>query len=69
LRAGSGFGTVASPATTSDSTGRPDVGGKAVVGDMREVEAAAKASGRHDVLMRAKTAKAIAFVAMPVGNG
>jgi serine protease Do len=47
-----------------------DVGGKAVAsaGDLRKAMAEAKASGRHDVLMRVKTANATAFVAMPVGK-
>lgn len=49
-----------------------DVGGKAVAnaGDVRKALSEAKADGRHNVLMRVKTADAtIRFIAMPVGNG
>lgn len=47
-----------------------DVGGKAV-GNARELRQAlneAKASGKHDALMRVKTAKSVAFVAVPLGK-
>ncbi|HUZ32371.1 MAG TPA: Do family serine endopeptidase [Xanthobacteraceae bacterium] len=45
-----------------------DVGGKAVadVHDVRNAIKEAKAQGKHDVLMRVKSAKATTFVAMPV---
>jgi serine protease Do len=49
-----------------------DVGGKAVanVGDVRQALSEAKADGKHNVLMRVKTADATArFIAMPIGNG
>jgi serine protease Do len=48
-----------------------DVGGKAVanVGDVRNALAEAKAQGKHDVLLRVKTADATVFVAVPLGNG
>ncbi len=47
-----------------------DVGGKAVAnaGDVRDALVAAKAQGKHDVLMRVKTGDATRFVAMPLGN-
>ncbi len=47
-----------------------DVGGKAVAdaGDMREAMTEAKAQGKHDVLMRVKTADATVFVAVPLGK-
>jgi len=46
-----------------------DVGGKAVSdpGDVRAALAEAKSQGKHDVLMRVKTAEAMKFVALPVG--
>jgi serine protease Do len=46
-----------------------DVGGKAVANDsdMRKAVADAKGQGRHEVLMRVKTAKASMFVAVPIG--
>jgi serine protease Do len=46
-----------------------DVGGKAVANDsdVRKAVADAKGQGRHDVLMRVKTAKASMFVAVPIG--
>jgi serine protease Do len=48
-----------------------DVGGKAVSnpGDVRTALTAAKASGKHSVLMRVKTADATRFVAVPFANG
>ena len=48
-----------------------DVGGKMVanVGDVRQVLTEAKAHGKHDILMRVKTADAIRFVALPIDNG
>jgi serine protease Do len=48
-----------------------DVGGKSVTnaGDVRNALSEAKAGGKHDVLMRVKTADATKFVAMPLGNG
>ncbi|MGH6741926.1 MAG: Do family serine endopeptidase, partial [Bradyrhizobium sp.] len=47
-----------------------DVGGKAVgnVSDVRKALTEAKANGRHDVLMRVKTAKATRFIALPLGD-
>jgi len=47
-----------------------DVGGKPVAnaGDVRKAMAEAKAKGKHDVLMRIKTAKATLFVAVPFGK-
>ena len=47
-----------------------DVGGKAVAnaGDMRKAMTEAKAQGKHDVLMRVKTADATVFVAVPLGK-
>jgi serine protease Do len=47
-----------------------DVGGKAVAnaGEVRDALVAAKAAGKHDVLMRVKTGDATRFVAMPLGN-
>jgi len=47
-----------------------DVGGKAVakVGDVRKALAEAKDQGKHDVLMRVKTAHGTQFVAVPLGN-
>ncbi len=47
-----------------------DVGGKAVAnaGEVRDALVAAKAQGKHDVLMRVKTGDATRFVAMPLGN-
>ena len=47
-----------------------DVGGKAVANaaDMRKAMTEAKAQGRHDVLMRVKSAKATLFVAVPLGK-
>jgi serine protease Do len=47
-----------------------DVGGKAVAnaGDVRDALVAAKAAGKHDVLMRVKAGDATRFVAMPLGN-
>ncbi len=48
-----------------------DVGGKSVAnaGDVRQAIAAAHDSGKHDVLMRVKTAQATRFIAVPVGQG
>ena len=47
-----------------------DVGGKAVanVGDVRNALTEAKSQGKHDVLMRVKTADGTRFVAIPLGN-
>jgi serine protease Do len=46
-----------------------DIGGKPVAdaGDVRKAVAEAKAERKHDVLMRVKTAKAVLFVAVPLG--
>jgi serine protease Do len=48
-----------------------DVGGKAVANadDIRSALDAARSQGRHDVLMRVKTADAMRFVALPIGQG
>ena len=48
-----------------------DVGGKAVanVNEVREAITEAHKSGKHDVLMRVKTAQATRFIAVPVGKG
>jgi serine protease Do len=47
-----------------------DVGGQAVanVGDVRNALLAAKAQGKHQVLMRVKMGDATRFVALPLGN-
>ena len=47
-----------------------DVGGKAVINasDMRKAMTEAKAQGKHNVLMRVKTAKATLFVAVPLAH-
>jgi serine protease Do len=47
-----------------------DVGGKTVANadDLRKAMTEAKAQGRHDVLMRVKSAKATLFVAVPFGK-
>ncbi len=47
-----------------------DVGGKAVAnaGDVRGALSAAKAQGKHQVLMRVKMGDATRFVALPLGN-
>ncbi len=47
-----------------------DVGGKSVTNaaDVRKAMSEAHASGKHDVLMRVKTADGTRFVALPVGN-
>jgi serine protease Do len=47
-----------------------DVGGKAVANasDVRTALTAAKAQGKHDVLMRVKMGDATRFVAMPLGD-
>ncbi len=47
-----------------------DVGGKSVgnVGDVRKAVQEARASGKHDVLMRVKTPNGARFVAMPTGK-
>ena len=47
-----------------------DVGGKAVTnaGDLRKAMTEAKAQGKHDILMRVKSAKATLFVAVPIGK-
>ena len=46
-----------------------DVGGKSVgnAGDVRKALHEAKSQGKHDVLMRVKTADTTRFVALPVG--
>jgi len=46
-----------------------DVGGKMVanVGDVRKALTEAKAHGKHDILMRVKTADTTRFVALPIG--
>ena len=48
-----------------------DVGGKSVanVNDVRLAITAARDGGKHDVLMRVKTARATRFIAVPVGQG
>ncbi len=48
-----------------------DVGGKAVanVNEVRAAIAEAHKSGKHDVLMRVKTAQSTRFIAVPVGRG
>ena len=48
-----------------------DVGGKAVanVSDVRKALTEAQAKGKHDILMRLKTADATRFVAVPLGTG
>ena len=48
-----------------------DVGGKAVAnaGDVRNAMTEARSNGKHDVLMRVKTAQATRFIAVPVGRG
>jgi len=48
-----------------------DVGGKAVgsVADVRNAVGEAHAQGKHDVLMRVKTADGTRFVALPLANG
>jgi len=47
-----------------------DVGGKAVANaeDVRNALTAAKAEGKHDVLMRVKMSNGTRFVALPLGN-
>jgi serine protease Do len=47
-----------------------DVGGKPVsnVSDVRQAMTDARAQGKHDVLVRVKTANATRFVALPLGN-
>ena len=47
-----------------------DVGGKAVAnaGDVQKAMTEAKAQGKHDVLMRVKSADATRFVAVPLGK-
>ncbi len=46
-----------------------DVGGKSVgnVSDVRKALTEAKSAGKHDVLMRVKTAETTKFVALPIG--
>ncbi len=48
-----------------------DVGGKAVAsaGDVRQALTEAKTEGRHDILMRVKTANATEFIALPLATG
>jgi len=48
-----------------------DVGGKTVanVGDVRKALTEAKSQGKHDILVRVKTADATRFVALPISNG
>ena len=47
-----------------------DVGGKPVArtSDVRDALNAARAQGKHDVLMRLKTDNGTRFVALPLGN-
>ena len=47
-----------------------DVGGKAVANarDVRNALTEAKSQGKHNVLMRVKTADGTRFVAIPLGN-
>ncbi|MGP0093168.1 MAG: hypothetical protein ACLPKB_24985 [Xanthobacteraceae bacterium] len=47
-----------------------DLGGKPLsnVSDVRQAMTDARAQGKHDVLMRVKTANATKFVALPLGN-
>ena len=47
------------------------VGDRAVAnaGDVRKALSEAKVQGKHDILMRVKTADATKFVALPLGNG
>ena len=46
-----------------------DVGGRSVgnAGDVRKAVSEARTSGKHDVLMRVKTAQATRFIAVPLG--
>ena len=46
-----------------------NAGGKDIgsIGDLRAALSEAKNSGKHDVLMKVKTAQATKFVAMPIG--
>jgi len=46
-----------------------DVGGKGVtdVNDLRQALSAAKTDGKHDVLIRVKSADNTHFIAMPIG--
>ncbi len=48
-----------------------DVGGKMVAnaGDVRKAMTEARGSGKHDVLMRVKSADATRFIAVPLGRG
>jgi serine protease Do len=48
-----------------------DVGGKAVANasDVQKAMSAAKAQGKHDVLLRVKSADATRFVAVPFAKG
>jgi serine protease Do len=48
-----------------------DVGGRTVAsaGDVRKALTDAKAQGKHDILLRVKTADATKFVALPISNG
>jgi serine protease Do len=48
-----------------------DVGGKAVakVADVRQALTEAQSHGKHDVLLRVKTADGMRFIALPVSNG
>jgi serine protease Do len=48
-----------------------DIGGKSVAnaGDVRKAMADAKDHGKHDVLLRVKSADATRFIAVPLGNG
>jgi len=47
-----------------------DVGGKVVTNaaDVRKAMTEAQAGGKHDILMRVKTAQGTRFVALPIGN-
>jgi serine protease Do len=48
-----------------------DVGGKSVTNaaDMRAALSNAREQGKHDVLMRVKTADVTKFIALPIGQG
>jgi serine protease Do len=48
-----------------------DVGGKAVaqVSDVRQALTEAQSHGKHDVLLRVKTADGMRFIALPISNG
>jgi serine protease Do len=48
-----------------------DVGGKAIakVSDVRQALSEAQSHGKHDVLLRVKTADGMRFIALPISNG